>query len=133
MRSVLAFLAGALFATGLLVAGMTQPARVIGFLDVTRAWDPTLAFVMAGAVGVYALAVRTLTRRARPWLDECFHLPAREGIDARLVLGAAVFGIGWGLSGFCPGPSLVAAGSLAPTALVFVAAMCGGMLLVTRE
>jgi len=133
MRSVLAFLAGALFATGLLVAGMTQPARVIGFLDVTRAWDPTLAFVMAGAVGVYALAVRTLTRRARPWLDEGFHLPAREGIDARLVLGAAVFGIGWGLSGFCPGPSLVAAGSLAPTALVFVAAMCGGMLLVTRE
>jgi len=133
MRSVLAVLAGALFGAGLLVAGMTQPAKVIGFLDVTRAWDPTLAFVMAGAVGVYALAVRTLTRRARPWLDERFHLPVREAIDARLVVGAAVFGVGWGLSGFCPGPSLVAAGSLAPTALVFVTAMCGGMLLVRRE
>jgi uncharacterized protein len=132
-RQLVAFVAGALFGAGLLIAGMTQPAKVIGFLDITGAWDPTLGFVMAGAVAVYALAVRKVTRHERPWLAEQFHLPPTRPIDARLVVGAAVFGIGWGLSGFCPGPGLVAAGGFAPTALVFVTAMCGGMLLVRRE
>jgi uncharacterized membrane protein YedE/YeeE len=125
----LAVLAGALFGAGLVVSGMTDPAKVIGFLDITRDWDPSLAFVMGGAVTVYALALRAIVKRARPWLDTRFHLPSRRDIDAPLVVGAALFGIGWGLGGFCPGPGIVAAAGGATTALVFVAAMLAGMLL----
>jgi uncharacterized protein len=129
---VLAFVAGVLFGGGLVVSGMTDPGKVIGFLDVTRDWDPSLAFVMAGAVGVYALAARALGGRERPWLDTCFHLPTRTALDRRLVVGSAVFGIGWGLAGYCPGPGIVAAGGAVTTALVFVAAMGAGMLLHDR-
>lgn len=129
-RSLLvAALAGALFGAGLLVSGMTHPARVIGFLDPTGAWDPTLAFVMAGAIAVYAIAYRVIHRRCgEPWFDQRFHVPDRRTLDAKLVAGAALFGVGWGLGGLCPGPGIVAAASGSTSALVFVAAMLVGML-----
>lgn len=121
-------LAGALFGAGLLVSGMTQPARVIGFLDVTGPWDPSLAFVMGGAVLVYAIALRRIRRRWRaPWFDVEFHLPARRDLDPPLILGAALFGTGWGLGGLCPGPGIVSAAAGSLTGLAFVAAMIAGM------
>lgn len=122
-------LAGALFGVGLAFSGMTQPAKVLGFLDVTGAWDASLAFVMAGAVAVYAVAHRLVQRRSAPVFEGSFHLPVSRPVDAPLLIGAALFGIGWGLGGFCPGPALVSVGALAPNALAFVAAMSVGMLL----
>ena len=132
MRHALAALAGAVFALGLALAGMTSPARVIAFLDVGGAWDPTLAFVMAGAIGVYAAAVAAVRRRAAPWFGDRYHLPTATAIDARLLAGAAVFGVGWGLSGYCPGPALVAAGAGAAPTLAFVGAMIAGTALARR-
>ncbi len=133
MSIVLAMLSGALFGAGLLVSGMTQPARVIGFLDVTRAWDPSLAFVMGGAVIVYAIALRWIRKHRRdPWFDLKFHLPTRRDIDPALVIGAALFGIGWGLGGLCPGPGLVAAAAGSVPAIAFIAAMLVGMYVQHR-
>jgi uncharacterized protein len=131
--TVFAALAGALFGAGLLISGMTQPAKVIGFLDVSRGWDPSLLFVMAGAVGVYALAFRRIRNgRMRPWFDVLFHLPDRRSLDRKLILGAALFGIGWGLAGLCPGPGLVAAAGGSTAGLWFVVAMLAGMLIQQR-
>jgi uncharacterized protein len=127
MPLVLAPAAGALFGAGLIVAGMTQPARVIGFLDVLGDWDPTLAFVMAGAVTVYAIAFRLIRRRGNAWFEATFHVPDRRDIDRDLVVGAALFGIGWGLAGLCPGPALVSVAGNA-NVIVFVAAMLAGTL-----
>lgn len=127
-----AALAGALFGAGLVISGMTQPARIIGFLDPLSGWDPSLAFVMAGAVAVYALAYAVIRRRARPWFEAQFHVPVRADIDAPLVAGAAVFGIGWGLGGLCPGPGIVAAAGGSTSALAFVLAMLAGMHLRHR-
>lgn len=127
MSLVIAGVAGALFGAGLLVSGMTDPAKVIGFLDVIGGWDPSLAFVMGGAVMVNMLAFRLIARRRDPWFDTKFHLPTRRDIDRPLVLGAALFGIGWGLGGLCPGPGLVAAASGSTAGLAFVAAMLAGM------
>jgi uncharacterized protein len=126
----LIFLAGALFGTGLAISGMTDPGRVIGFLDVFGAWDPALLFVMAGAVGVYGLGMLILRR----FQDKSLKLPstASSRIDRQLVAGAAIFGIGWGLGGFCPGPSLANLGALRIEALVFVPAMAMGMFLAQR-
>jgi uncharacterized membrane protein YedE/YeeE len=124
-----AFGAGLLFALGLGVAGMTQPGKIIAFLDVLGrhgAWDPSLAFVMGGALGVYALAWRLSFRRAQPWFAGSFDRPGLRSIDARLVGGAAVFGVGWGLSGYCPGPAVVSLASGGTGAMVFVAAMAAG-------
>jgi len=133
MALVLAGVAGALFGAGLVVSGMTQPARVIGFLALSRRWDPSLGFVMLGAVTVYAVLVRWIPRRrADPWFDAAFHLPTRREIDRRLVVGAALFGVGWGLGGLCPGPGIVAAASGSVPALAFVAAMLVGMQLQRR-
>jgi uncharacterized protein len=126
----LAVLAGAVFAIGLTVAGMTVPAKVTGFLDVGGAWDPTLALVMAGAIAVAAPLVRLVRRRSRPLASEQFHWPTPRAIDARLIGGAAIFGVGWGLSGYCPGPALTSIGSGAASALVFVAAMIAGIAAV---
>jgi uncharacterized membrane protein YedE/YeeE len=124
-----AVLAGGLFGAGLLLGGMTDPAKVIGFLDVTRGWDPSLGFVMGGAVAVYALVFHLVRRRRNdPWFDVAFHLPTRRDIDLGLVAGAAIFGVGWGLGGLCPGPGLVAAAAGSSTGLLFVAAMIVGML-----
>lgn len=128
MSLVLASISGALFGAGLLVSGMTDPARIIGFLDPLRSWDPRLAFVMGGAVGVYALAFRWIHRhREDPWFDVRFHLPTRQDIDPQLLAGAALFGIGWGLGGLCPGPGIVAAASGSVTGIAFVLAMLAGM------
>ena len=129
MNLALALLAGAVFGAGLLVSGMTKPAKVIGFLDVTRGWDPSLGFVMAGAAAVFAVAFRVVSRRRRdPWFDVAFHLPTRRDVDLGLVAGSAIFGVGWGLGGLCPGPGLVAAAAGSSTGLLFVAAMVIGML-----
>lgn len=128
MRHLAAALAGALFAVGLAVSGMTKPAKVAGFLDLFGAWDASLALVMVGAIGVHLVAQRLIKRRSAPLLDLRFHLPTRKDIDARLVAGAVLFGVGWGLGGFCPGPGLVTAGSGSSGALVFVLGMTVGML-----
>ncbi|MEO6772073.1 MAG: DUF6691 family protein [Kofleriaceae bacterium] len=125
----IAAIAGTLFALGLVVSGMTDPGRVTAFLDVTGRWDPTLAFVMAGAIAVHAPLARIVHVRATPLFDSTVHLPARIAVEPRLVLGAALFGVGWGLSGYCPGPALVSIGTAATPVLVFVAAMIGGIAL----
>jgi hypothetical protein len=125
-------LAGAVFGAGLVISGMTQPAHIVHFLDPLDGWDPSLAFVMAGAVVTYGVAYAVIRRRARPWFDAGFHVPARAAVDARLVAGAAVFGIGWGLGGFCPGPGIVAAAGGSLGAIVFVLAMLAGLQLGRR-
>ncbi len=124
---MIAAISGALFALGLVISGMTDPGRVTAFLDVTRHWDPTLAFVMAGAIAVHAPLGRMVRRRRAPIFDAKFHLPKRTSIEPCLVLGASLFGVGWGLSGYCPGPALVSLGTSATPVLVFVAAMVGGI------
>ena len=127
-----AFLCGFVFAVGLVTAGMTQPSKVVGFLDFTGAWDPSLALVMGGALAAHALLRRLVARRPRPLLAAQFHLPTRTDIDGRLIAGAAIFGVGWGLGGFCPGPALVALGGAMHAAAVVVPAMLAGMLLHDR-
>lgn len=122
-----AALSGALFAVGLAISGMTRPAKVIGFLDLGGAWDPSLAFVMVGAIGVHFVTLRLITRRVRPLFDQRFHIPTRKDIDTRLLAGAALFGVGWGLGGFCPGPGLVSAAAGSVPAVVFVLGMTIGM------
>ncbi len=119
--------AGAVFALGLVVSGMVDPHRIIAFLDVGGHWDPTLAFVMIGAIGVHAPLAYVIRRRRRPVFEPVFHLPEPTAIDVRLIGGAALFGIGWGLSGYCPGPALVSLGTAATPVLVFVAAMIAGI------
>ena len=126
----LIFLAGALFGTGLAISGMTGPGGVIGFLDVFGAWDSALLFVMAGAVCIYGFGMLILRR----FQDKSLKLPstAFSAIDRQLVTGAAIFGVGWGLGGFCPGPSLANLGALRIEALVFVPAMAMGMFFAQR-
>ena len=128
MKNASAFIAGLVFAIGLGIGGMTNPAKVLGFLDVAGAWDPSLAFVMLGAIGVGAVAFRRILARPRPVLESAWSLPATRGIDRNLLLGAALFGVGWGLAGFCPGPALVSLAFLKPEVYLFVAAMAGGFL-----
>jgi uncharacterized membrane protein YedE/YeeE len=128
-RIVSALLAGAVFGIGLVVGRMSDPNVVLGFLDVAGDFDPSLLFVMAGATGTTLLLFRFVLRRDRPLLDADFHLPTKTLVDVRLVAGAVVFGIGWGLSGYCPGPVLVGAGGGMWTALLFVPAMLAGGLL----
>ncbi len=128
-RNAAAFGAGALFAVGLAVSGMTRPAKVAGFLDLAGDWDASLAFVMMGAIAVHFVAHRVILRRPAPLFEGSFHLPTRRDIDLRLVLGAALFGVGWGLGGYCPGPGLVSAASGSLGAVVFVAGMTAGMLI----
>jgi uncharacterized membrane protein YedE/YeeE len=123
-----AFAAGLVFGLGLILSGMSDPGKVIGFLDVAGNWDPSLAFVMAGAIAVGVFAFALARRRANAFLGGAMQLPARRDVDRRLVAGSLVFGIGWGLAGFCPGPALVALGSGYAKAAVFVAAMLAGML-----
>lgn len=130
MSALVAFCAGALFAIGLVLSGMTEPARIVRFLDVTGEWDPSLAFVMAGAIMVYAPLYRLITTQLRrPLLDPAFHVPGRGRLDLNLFTGAALFGIGWGLVGLCPGPALVALGAGKHEAALFAAAMVVGSLL----
>lgn len=128
---MLAFLvSGILFALGLGIGGMTLPENVVGFLDVTGDWKPQLAFVMGGALVTYAIAYNVAKRfMTRPVLEERFQIPTRRDIEPRLLGGAALFGAGWGLAGFCPGPGLVAVVSGSTDAILFVVAMLGGMVL----
>lgn len=127
-----AVVAGALFGTGLCVSGMSSPLKVLGFLDITGNWDPSLLFVMAGAIGVHFWAYRWVARRSSPYLAPRFALPTRRDIDEKLVVGAAIFGLGWGLAGFCPGPSLVALPSGIPSVFLFVVMMVLGMQIAAR-
>jgi hypothetical protein len=122
-----ALLSGLVFGLGLIVSGMADPAKVLGFLDLAGAWDPSLALVMAGAIGVAAPAFFLARRRSRSLLGAPMQWPVAQRIDRRLLAGSAVFGIGWGLAGFCPGPGLVAVGMGEAGAVVFVAAMLAGM------
>lgn len=128
-RLLFAFGSGALFSVGLALSGMTQPQKVVGFLDFTGAWDPSLALVMGAALAVYVPGYFVLRRlRSEPVLAPRFVVPRQQPIDARLVGGAALFGIGWGLAGFCPGPALTSLAAAAPAALAFVPAMLVGAL-----
>lgn len=124
---LLSFGCGVLFALGLGLSGMTQPGKVTGFLDFTGVWDPSLAFVMAGAILIYSIGYRVALKRGKPVLAECYQIPSPAKCDRRLLLGAALFGVGWGLAGFCPGPALVSLVTLRWDVFVFVLAMIGGM------
>jgi len=132
MRALTAFGFGLLFGLGLLLSGMTDPDRVKAFLDVAGAWNPALALVMGGAIAVALPAFAFARRNSHSLLNEAIDLPAKRQIDAPLVIGAAIFGLGWGLAGICPGPALVLAGHAAPGALVFVAALLIGTRLAER-
>jgi uncharacterized membrane protein YedE/YeeE len=128
LRMPVNLLAGTLFGLGLAVSGMVNPQKVIGFLDVTGDWDPTLAFVMGGALLVTIPSFRLIFKRPRPVLTDEFELPTKKELDARLLGGSALFGVGWGLSGFCPGPAVTALATGLTPVFAFVAAMVVGML-----
>jgi uncharacterized membrane protein YedE/YeeE len=127
-----AFGTGLLFAVGLGLAGMTDPARILAFLDVFGRWDPTLLFVMGGALLVHAASYAVIRRRSSPILAPRFYLPTRRDVTVPLVAGSAVFGVGWGLSGYCPGPAVVSLASGARPALVFTVGMLLGFALHAR-
>ena len=132
MRALSGLLAGLVFGLGLVVSGMADPAKVLSFLDLFGAWDPSLALVMGGAVVVTFVGYRRVLRRKAPMLLERFDLPKTSLIDSRLILGAALFGVGWGIGGLCPGPAIVALPLLAPGTLVFVPAMLVGIFAGVR-
>jgi uncharacterized membrane protein YedE/YeeE len=127
MIALASLVAGLTFGLGLIVSGMANPAKVLGFLDLAGAWDPSLALVMAGAIAVGSIAFVFTKKRTTSMLGAEMRLPTAQHIDRRLVVGSTLFGIGWGVAGFCPGPGLVASGMGEVKALVFVAAMLAGM------
>jgi len=132
MRNLIALFSGLIFGFGLIAGGMTDPAKVKGFLDLFGAWDPSLALVMGGAIAVGVFAFAAARRRTRSWTGDLMEIPSSTVIDMRLIVGGVLFGIGWGIGGFCPGPALVAMGSGLGSAWLFVAAMVAGMLLHDR-
>ncbi len=127
--SVVSFASGAVFAVGLAISGMTQPGKVTAFLDFTGHWDASLMFVMAGAIFVYSIGYRLSTKRKRPIFLDSFHIPTLRKVDRPLALGSAIFGVGWGLAGFCPGPALTSLVSLQFEPILFVFSMLAGMSL----
>jgi uncharacterized protein len=133
MAIVSQFAIGLIFGLGLVLSGMSDPAKVLNFLDLagirSGTWDPSLAFVMAGAVAVTFVGYNRMQRQPRPVFGEKFHLPTQQELDLRIISGPAIFGVGWGLAGFCPGPALTALGFGSSAAMIFVAAMIGGMWL----
>jgi uncharacterized membrane protein YedE/YeeE len=129
VSKLFALLSGLVFGIGLAVSGMTDPAKVRGFLDLAGRWDPSLAFVMIGAIGVHAIALRLVLKRPAPMLAKAFDLPPLAAIDRRLIAGAAIFGVGWGLAGVCPGPAIVSLGSFGLGPVVFASAMALGVLI----
>ena len=129
MKTLMGYIAGLLFGLGLALAGMTDPARVLGFLDIFGAWDPTLMFVLGGAVVTTFIGYRFVLRRERPFLGDTFQLPTRQDLDGRLIGGAALFGIGWGLSGYCPGPAIASVAGLSAPLLAMLVAMIAGWFL----
>jgi uncharacterized membrane protein YedE/YeeE len=129
MPTLASFVCGLVFGFGLLFSGMTQPAKILGFLDVLGRWDPTLLFVMVGALAVTSLGYALARRRPKPLFAPRSLWPTRTDIDRPLVVGSVIFGVGWGLSGLCPGPALENLASLSPRLIVFVIAMGAGMVL----
>lgn len=126
-RLVVSLAAGLVFGFGLALSGMLDPSRVRGFLDVTGQWDPSLAFVLGGAVLVAAVGMLIVRAMRRPVLDDRFHLPPTRPVDRRLVVGSAIFGIGWGMAGLCPGPAIAGIAVGLPASMIFLAAMILGM------
>ena len=131
MLNISALIAGLVFGLGLIVSGMANPAKVLGFLDLAGNWDPSLAFVMGGAIGVGVGGFLLARRRTRSLLGAPMQLPASSEISKRLIFGSLAFGVGWGLAGFCPGPAIVSAAAGYGKAWIFVAAMIAGMMLFT--
>jgi uncharacterized protein len=129
MRLLSSWVIGLIFGLGISLSGMANPAKVLNFFDVAGSWDPSLAFVMGGALATTFLGYRLIFRRPAPLLDAGFHLPTTKAIDARLIGGSAVFGIGWGISGFCPGGALPALGTGAADVFAFVAALVAGLFI----
>lgn len=127
MGVLIQFVVGLIFGLGLVISGMVNPAKVLNFLDFAGTWDPSLALVMGGAVFVTAIGYRLVLVRPKPLFASSFHLPTQSTLDARIFAGPAIFGIGWGLSGFCPGPAVTSLGLAAPGTLAFVPAMLIGM------
>ena len=129
MAGIVAVLTGLLFGAGLAASGMTNPEKVQGFLDLTGVWDPSLMFVMGGAVVVTLISFRFILKLSRPVFSEQFHMPSSTSIDTRLIIGAALFGTGWGLVGYCPGPALAAIAYLNSDVMIFLVAMFVGAFL----
>jgi uncharacterized membrane protein YedE/YeeE len=127
-RVIVAFVCGLVFGAGLIVSQMSNPAKVIGFLDITGKWDPSLALVMGGAVAVFGVFYRLALRQGSPLLAPRFTVPEKDSLDAPLMVGALIFGVGWGLGGFCPGPAIVSAAFGDARVWAFVASMIAGML-----
>jgi len=132
MRNLIALASGLIFGLGLIAGGMTNPAKVKGFLDLFGAWDPSLGLVMGGAIAVAVFAFAAAKHRARSWTGDQIEIPSSTVIDWRLIGGGVLFGIGWGIAGFCPGPALVAMGSGLSAAWIFVVAMIVGMVVHDR-
>ena len=128
MSRIIAFLVGLIFGTGLYISGMSEPSKVLGFLDLSGKWDPSLALVMGGAISLGVIGFQAAARRGLTLLGEPLHLPSSRTIDAPLVLGSVIFGLGWGLAGICPGPALVDLGFFDPRIALFVVAMLVGMI-----
>lgn len=129
MKNISALICGLVFGLGLLLSGMTEPEKVLGFLDIAGHWDPSLSLVMLAAVSVAMPAYTLARRRAKTLLGESFHIPTATAIDGRLLAGAALFGVGWGLVGICPGPALVLLGSGSAKGVLFTLGMLAGMVL----
>lgn len=132
MKIIVALVAGLLFGLGLSLGGMTQPAVVLGFLDVFGAWNPRLIFVMGAAVLTTGIGYRWVLRRKKPLLDATFHVPTARHLDRRLLGGAALFGTGWGVAGYCPGPALASVGALSPSLLLLVGSMLAGWWIASK-
>lgn len=130
-QNLVSFAVGFIFALGLAVSGMTQPQKIIAFLDPWQ-WDPSLLFVMIGAIGIHILSYPLIRKRRSPLLDTKWHVPTRKDVTTRLILGSALFGVGWGLGGFCPGPGLTSISSGDFRVLLFVIAMIIGMILFKK-
>lgn len=129
---VASYVAGLLFSLGLAVSGMTDPARVVGFLDIAGNWDPTLMFVLGGAVMTTFIGYRFVLKQPGPWLAGRFDLPCKRDLDTKLLGGAALFGVGWGLSGYCPGPAIASLGGASIPLLAMLASMVLGWLIAKR-
>lgn len=128
-QNLMALVSGLVFGVGLGVSQMIDRERVLGFLDLAGAWDPTLMFVLGGAVGVTMVTFRFVLRRKHPLFDDRFHLPLKTAIDRRLITGAALFGVGWGIAGYCPGPAIASLGLGSLNPLIFIVAFAAGSLL----
>lgn len=132
MFNIISTVAGVLFGVGLALSGMLSPSKVIGFLDITGNWDPSLAFVMGGGVAVTVISFHFLLKRPHPLFGGSFHLPKASEIDRRLVLGAGLFGLGWGIGGLCPGPAISSLAYASPKIVLFVIAMLFGILVAKK-